>query len=89
MVYCGEVFSRRWNRKPSTRKYGQGKIISKLSTFLLSLHYRSVILAICSKNDLKDIQHMFAEHSGMILRDIHIALFAVNWQPKAENLKQQ
>ena len=31
---------------------------------------------------------MFAEHSGMILRDIHIALFAVNWQPKVENLKR-
>ena len=55
--------------------------------FLLSPHYRGVILAICSKNDLKDIQHMFAEHSGMILRDIHIASFAVNWQQKVENLK--
>lgn len=45
-------------------------------------------VTICSENDLKDIKYMFAEHSGTILRDIHIASFAVDWQPKVENLKQ-
>lgn len=54
--------------------------------FLLSLYYRGVILTICSKNDEADVLRVFREHTGMLLREEHIACFQVNWSDKPTNI---
>lgn len=67
---------------------GLGRSYQDFQRFVLWLYYHGVILAICSKNDLSDVMTMFRNHSGMILREEHIACFQVNWANKPDNIKQ-
>lgn len=66
---------------------GFGKPYRDFQRFLLMLHHHGVILTICSKNDKSDVLKVFHEHSDMILRKEHIACFRVNWDTKAENIR--
>ena len=56
--------------------------------FCLWLYRHGVILALCSKNYESDVLRVFREHSGMILREEHIACFQINWDNKAENIRR-
>lgn len=66
---------------------GLGKPYQDFQRFLLMLHNHGVILTVCSKNDESDVLRVFREHSGMILKEENIALFRVNWDAKAENIR--
>lgn len=66
---------------------GLGRSYQDFQRFLLELYYRGVILTICSKNDEADVLKVFREHSGMILKEEHIALFCANWNNKSDNIK--
>lgn len=66
---------------------GLGKPFQDFQRFLLMLHNHGVILTVCSKNDESDVLKVFREHSDMVLREEHIACFRVNWNTKAENLR--
>jgi len=66
---------------------GLGKPYQDFQRFLLMLHHHGVILTVCSKNDESDVLKVFREHSDMVLREKHIACFRVNWNTKAENLR--
>ncbi len=65
---------------------GSGAQYRELQRFLLTLHEHGVILAVCTKNDEADVRRVFREHSGMILREEHIAAFRANWEPKPRNI---
>ncbi len=67
---------------------GLGRPYQDFQRFLLKLYIHGVILTVCSKNDEKDVLQVFREHSGMLLKEEHIACFMVNWQSKPENIKQ-
>jgi FkbH-like protein len=58
-----------------------------LQRYAKQLNERGVILAVCSKNDLKTAEAVFHEHPEMLLRRPDIAAFVANWDDKAENLK--
>jgi FkbH-like protein len=58
-----------------------------LQRYAKQLKDRGVILAVCSKNDLKVAEAAFREHPEMVLRRSDIAAFVANWDDKAENLK--
>ena len=66
---------------------GLGREYRDFQRFLLNLYYHGVILTVCSKNDEVDVLRVFHEHSGMILREKHIAYFKVNWNDKPGNIK--
>lgn len=66
---------------------GLGKPFQDFQRFLLMLHDHGVILTVCSKNNEADVLRVFREHSDMILREEHIACFRVNWDAKAENIR--
>ena len=66
---------------------GMGRSYYDFQRFLLELYKHGVILAICSKNDHSDVMKVFNEHSGMILKEEHIACFKTNWNNKVENIK--
>lgn len=66
---------------------GMGREYQEFQRFILSLYYRGVLLAVCSKNDLDDVLFMFREHNGMILKEKHIACFQVNWGNKIDNIR--
>ncbi len=66
---------------------GCGREYQEFQRYLKLLYDYGIILAICSKNDLSDVYHVFQNHNAMILTQDHISCFCVNWNNKAENLK--
>jgi FkbH-like protein len=64
-----------------------GNAYRALQQRALDLFHRGVVLVVASKNELDNVKEVFAQHPEMVLRPEHIAYFAVNWQPKPENLK--
>ena len=58
-----------------------------LQHYAKQLKERGVILAVCSKNDLKIAEAAFRDHPEMVLRRSDFAAFQANWDDKAQNLK--
>ena len=54
---------------------------------LLDFQQRGIVLAMCSKNNLADVDQVLNDHTHQLLRDGHFAARRVNWIPKAENLR--
>lgn len=65
---------------------GLGKEYQDFQRFLLALYHRSVLLAVCSKNDLSDVLAVFRGHGEMVLREEHIVCFQANWDNKPDNI---
>ncbi len=59
-----------------------------LQRAILDLYNRGVILAVNSKNNLADAMEAIDNHPGMLLRPHHFAAFRINWQDKAQNIKE-
>jgi FkbH-like protein len=55
---------------------------------ILNLHKRGILLAIASKNNLADVEEVFAKHSSMLLKKEHFASLQVHWERKSESLEQ-
>ncbi len=66
---------------------GLGRPFQDFQRYLLDLYYHGVILAVCSKNEEPDVLRVFREHSGMLLKEEHIACFMCNWNNKPDNIK--
>ena len=52
------------------------------------MYQHGVILAVCSKNDEKDVMRVFREHSEIPLKEKHISCFMVNWENKPSNIER-
>jgi FkbH-like protein len=65
-----------------------GTAFRDFQTQLLHLKSQGVLLAIASKNNEADVWEVFDKHDGMILRREDISAWAINWDPKAENILQ-
>ena len=65
-----------------------GKAFVEFQKILLSLWNQGIILAINSKNNFDDAIKVIKEHPNQILREKHFASVKINWNDKAENLKQ-
>jgi len=50
------------------------------------LKQQGVLLAIVSKNNAGDVDEVFDNHDGMVLRSEDVAAWRVNWEPKPDNL---
>ncbi len=55
---------------------------------LRELARRGVLLAVCSKNNEALARQVFREHSAMVLKEDHIAVFVANWENKADNIRR-
>lgn len=66
---------------------GLGRPFQVFQRYLLDLYYHGVILAVSSKNDSVDVLRVFREHTGMILKEEHIACFRCNWDNKPDNIR--
>jgi FkbH-like protein len=58
-----------------------------LQHYAKELKERGVVLAVCSKNDVKIAEAAFRDHPEMVLRRSDFAAFQANWDDKAQNLK--
>lgn len=65
-----------------------GAAYRSLQQVILNLYHRGIILAISSKNNPDDAIEALKNHPGMLLRLEHFAAMRINWNDKAENLKQ-
>jgi FkbH-like protein len=65
-----------------------GAAYQSLQRTLLDLSRRGILLAICSKNNLEDVQEALENHPGMLLRPKHFAAMRINWNDKAQNLRE-
>jgi FkbH-like protein len=65
-----------------------GSAYRALQRRALELQRRGVVLVIASKNEHASVLDVFTHHPEMILRPEHISYFAVNWDPKPQNLRQ-
>lgn len=65
-----------------------GAAYQALQRVILDLYHRGIILAICSKNNPGDAMEALKRHPGMLLRPEHFAALRINWQDKAQNLRE-
>lgn len=54
---------------------------------LLELSQKGVILAVCSKNNLNDVQDVWKNNPNCLINDKVLSAYRVNWQDKASNIK--
>ncbi|MCX7921502.1 MAG: HAD-IIIC family phosphatase [Clostridia bacterium] len=59
-----------------------------LQEFMLEKQKDGMLLALCSKNNEADVFEVLEKNHGMVLKKEHLAAWGINWQDKAENLKE-
>jgi FkbH-like protein len=59
-----------------------------LQRTMLDLYQRGILLAIASKNNLADAMEVLEKHPQMLLRPAHFAALRINWNDKAQSLKE-
>ncbi|HEX5323316.1 MAG TPA: HAD-IIIC family phosphatase [Capsulimonadaceae bacterium] len=59
-----------------------------LQRAILDLYRRGVILAIASKNNSDDAMEALTNHPEMLLRPEHFAALRINWNDKAQSLRE-
>ena len=64
-----------------------GEAFLAVQRAVLDLRNRGIVIAVCSKNDEENARRPFADHSEMLLKSEHIAVFQSNWIDKAANLR--
>ncbi|MGH9832141.1 MAG: HAD-IIIC family phosphatase [Blastocatellia bacterium] len=65
-----------------------GAAYLSLQKAILDLYHRGIILAVCSKNNYADVMAVIENHPGMLLRPHHFAALKINWNDKAQNLRE-
>jgi FkbH-like protein len=64
-----------------------GAAYLELQRALLDLTHRGILLAVCSKNNSEEALAALQNHPGMLLRPRNFAAMRINWQDKAQNLR--
>ena len=65
-----------------------GAAYLELQRALLDFYHRGILLAICSKNNLQDVMEVLEGHPGMLLRPNHFSAIRINWNDKAQGLRE-
>jgi FkbH-like protein len=65
-----------------------GASFQNLQRAMLDLSRRGILLAICSKNNLEDAMEALENHPGMLLRPKDFSALRINWNDKAQNLRE-
>lgn len=70
---------------PADRK---GKIFQEIHHLILGLKSQGIIIGLCSKNDLAEVDNVLDNHPSMGIGQSDIVIKKVNWKDKASNLKE-
>jgi FkbH-like protein len=65
-----------------------GAAYQSLQRALLDLARRGILLAICSKNNPEEAMEALEKHPGMLLRPKDFSAVRINWNDKAQNLRE-
>ncbi len=63
------------------------KIYKEIHLLAIELSKNGVIVGLCSKNNMEDVEHVINMHPDSLLKNEHIVVKTINWQDKASNLK--
>ena len=64
-----------------------GKEFNRVQQMANFLSNRGVIIGLCSKNNLEDVNEVLQTHKDIVLKDEYIVIKKINWDDKATNLK--
>ena len=65
---------------------GIGAIYKTVQRLIKQMIPRGVMLAVCSKNNLSDVEEVWSRHPHMVLRRDDFVSLKINWQDKVENI---
>ena len=65
-----------------------GAAYQNLQRAMLDLARRGILLAVCSKNNPEDAIEALENHPGMLLRPKTFSAVRINWNDKAQNLRE-
>ncbi|KAA6330058.1 hypothetical protein EZS27_021197 [termite gut metagenome] len=65
-----------------------GSVYVDFQHFLLDLSNKGIILTVCSKNNEQDVLEVWEQHPDNILKKKHFASYRINWNNKADNIKE-
>ena len=65
-----------------------GAAFRELQQTMLDLYRRGILLAVASKNNPEDALEALRDHPGMLLRPQHFACMRINWNDKAQSLRE-
>jgi FkbH-like protein len=65
-----------------------GSAFVEFQQAIFNLYKRGIILGICSKNNEADILEVLKNHPDMVLKENHFSIMKVNWNNKAQNIKE-
>ena len=66
----------------------KGVVFEEVQTLAKSLAQNGIIIGLNSKNNEDDVDSVFREHKGMVLKDSDIVIKKVNWNDKVSNLNE-
>lgn len=66
----------------------EGKIYRSVQKIVKNFMNEGVLIALCSKNNLEDVDLVFSKNKNMILEEKDIVIKKVNWKDKASNIKE-
>lgn len=64
-----------------------GVCYKSFQNLLLMLSRKGVILTVCSKNNLKDVQDVWDNNPNNVINSQHLSAYRINWSDKASNIK--
>lgn len=67
---------------------GIGEVFRDLQRFFLECKARGFLLCLASKNNSEDVLKVFKEHGDMLISLDDIVDYKINWNSKAQNLKE-
>jgi FkbH-like protein len=66
----------------------KGQAFYQVQTILKGLRRDGVLLALCSKNNQAEVEHVLNNHPNMILKNNDFVAKKINWKDKATNLRE-
>ena len=66
----------------------EGEKFKNFQKYVKKLSSVGVILAICSKNNLKDVEDCFDQNKNLFLKLKDFSIIKANWRPKYENINE-
>jgi FkbH-like protein len=66
----------------------KGVFFEEIQHLAIELSKKGVIIGLCSKNNLEDVEAVFESHPDISLRNEHIIIKKINWDDKASNIKK-
>ena len=87
-LWSGIIGEDGFNKIDMSKNSKIGKIFYEIQNIIISMSQMGVIVGLCSKNNLNDVEYVINKHPDMLIKNKHLSIKKINWLNKAENLSQ-